>query len=155
MSKLDEALKGFARFELRQMWGYPHMSRSTHGDYVKARRAAQEVNRLRSEVSWLRAEVEQLGSERRMLVSHATMGGTDGTGLSVNEISCRVTALRNALYERGKDECEALRAEVAQLRKERLADLARLNEDAKVMEQAALEIRSLRAAVAALKGGAK
>lgn len=110
MSKLDDALKGFARFNMRpNPWGYLYMSRSARGDYVKARRAAQEINRLR-------AEVERLRSERRMIVSHATMGGSDGVGMSVNDISCRVTALRNDLYNKGESEREPLRAEVKRLK---------------------------------------
>ena len=49
----------------------------------------------------LLAENARLKTERRMIVSHATMGTTDGVGMSVNEISVRVTALRNKLYEDG------------------------------------------------------
>ena len=49
----------------------------------------------------LLAENARLKTERRMIVSHATMGTTDGAGMSVNEIGVRVTALRNELYEDG------------------------------------------------------
>lgn len=35
----------------------------------------------------------------RMIVSHATMGQTDGVGQSVNDICVRITALRNEMYQ--------------------------------------------------------
>lgn len=41
-------------------------------------------------------------SALRMIVSHATMGHTDGEGQSVNDICVQITALRNELYENAK-----------------------------------------------------
>ncbi|WPM82758.1 hypothetical protein R5W60_16590 [Brucella pseudintermedia] len=59
------------------------------------------------------ARVKELETERTMIVSHATMGETDGIGLTVNEISVCVTALRNKLYDEGKKQAEALEAKIA------------------------------------------
>jgi hypothetical protein len=59
-------------------------------------------------------ELEQVKGERRNIVSHATMGGTDGEGMSVNAISVKITALRNELYQEAKtaalDDAEATQA---------------------------------------------
>lgn len=51
----------------------------------------------------LREENERLRRQLRMIVSHATMGETTGEGMSVNDISVKITALRNELYQAGKD----------------------------------------------------
>lgn len=48
----------------------------------------------------LLSEIEGLKAERRNIVSHATMGTTDGEGLSVNQVSVEITRLRNELYAR-------------------------------------------------------
>ncbi len=61
------------------------------------------------------ARIKELETERTMIVSHATMGQTDGIGLTVNDISVRVTALRNKLYDEGKKEVEALGARIKEL----------------------------------------
>ena len=58
------------------------------------------------------ARVKELETERTMIVSHATMGEMDGIGLTVNDISVRVTALRNKLYDEGKKQSEALEAKL-------------------------------------------
>ncbi len=63
------------------------------------------------------ARIKELESERIMIVSHATMGETAGVGMTVNEISVRVTALRNALYNEGKKEAEALKAKLSAVEK--------------------------------------
>lgn len=42
---------------------------------------------------------KELLQQRRMIVSHATMGRTDGEGQSVNDICVTITKLRNELYE--------------------------------------------------------
>lgn len=57
------------------------------------------------------AEIARLMAERRMIVSHATMGQTDGEGLSVNAISVKITALRNELYQDGAARAEKAEAE--------------------------------------------
>ena len=57
------------------------------------------------------AEIARLTAERRMIISHATMGGTDGDGLSVNAVSVQITALRNELYQDGKSRAEKAEAE--------------------------------------------
>jgi hypothetical protein len=67
-----------------------------------------------------RAEIERLTQERRMIVSHATMGGTDGVGLSLNDISVRITALRNELYNDGKARAEAAEARLTALEADRV-----------------------------------
>lgn len=41
----------------------------------------------------------ELVAERRNIVSHATMGATDGEGMSVNAICVEITRLRNELYK--------------------------------------------------------
>ena len=51
----------------------------------------------------LREENERLRGQLRMIVSHATMGATTGEGMSVNDISVKITALRNEMYQAGKD----------------------------------------------------
>lgn len=45
------------------------------------------------------AEMRELHNQRRMIVSHATMGRTDGEGQSINDICVTITKLRNELYE--------------------------------------------------------
>lgn len=67
-----------------------------------------------------RAEIERLTQERQMIVSHATMGGTDGVGLSLNDVSVRITALRNELYNEGKARAEALQARITMLEADRV-----------------------------------
>lgn len=44
------------------------------------------------------ALIERLVGERRNIVSHATMGATDGVGLSCNDVSVEITRLRNKLH---------------------------------------------------------
>jgi hypothetical protein len=72
-----------------------------------------------AELASLRAELEQVKGDMRMVVSHATMGRTAGDGMSVNDISVKITALRNELF---KDAMAAgakdARAELKQLRRE-------------------------------------
>ena len=60
------------------------------------------------------AEIARLMAERRMIVSHATMGQTDGEGLSVNAISVKITALRNELYQDGAARAEKAEAALAE-----------------------------------------
>lgn len=49
------------------------------------------------------AELARLQSRLRMIVSHATMGSATGEGQSTNDICVQITALRNDLYQAGKD----------------------------------------------------
>ena len=74
-----------------------------------------ERDALRGELARLTAgrdaEIARLTAERRMIISHATMGGTDGDGLSVNAVSVQITALRNELYQDGKSRAEKAEAE--------------------------------------------
>jgi hypothetical protein len=58
-----------------------------------------KLRTLEAERDALASDKARLEGERRMIVSHATMGQTDGEGLSVNDVSVRITALRNQLYE--------------------------------------------------------
>lgn len=44
------------------------------------------------------SEIAALRGERRNIVSHATMGTTDGEGLTVNGVSVEITRLRNAMH---------------------------------------------------------
>ena len=46
----------------------------------------------------LLSEIAALKGERRNIVSHATMGATDGEGLTVNAVSVEITRLRNAMH---------------------------------------------------------
>ena len=48
------------------------------------------------------AELARLQGRLRMIVSHATMGTTDGEGQSTNDICVQITALRNELYQDAK-----------------------------------------------------
>lgn len=63
------------------------------------------------------AENAVLRAERRNIVSHATMGDTDGEGLSVNEISIRITALRNEMHSRATEAERKLAEAVGLLRR--------------------------------------
>lgn len=45
---------------------------------------------------------EPVPTKLRMIVSHATMGQTDGEGLSTNDICVKITALRNELFKRAQ-----------------------------------------------------
>lgn len=46
----------------------------------------------------LEAQVEAREDRLRMIISHATMGQTDGADMSVNDICVMITELRNGLY---------------------------------------------------------
>lgn len=46
----------------------------------------------------LLSEIAALRGERQNIVSHATMGATDGEGLTVNAVSVEITRLRNAMH---------------------------------------------------------
>lgn len=46
------------------------------------------------------AALEAAAAERRNIVSHATMGATDGVGLSTNAVSVEITKQRNVFYDR-------------------------------------------------------
>lgn len=50
--------------------------------------------------SALLSEIAALRGERRNIVSHATMGTTDGEGLSCNDVSVAITRLRNEMHAR-------------------------------------------------------
>ena len=100
---------------------YARMRRETNGGYVSF--ADYEALATRN------AELE---AERRMIVSHATMGGTDGEGMSVNAISVKVTDLRNELYQDAKT--AASEALEAMLKAER-AKFAPLVEAAKIAKE--------------------
>lgn len=58
-----------------------------------------------------------LEAKLRMIVSHATMGQTDGEGLSVNGICVLITALRNGLIQEAT--VKALPTSVADIAEER------------------------------------
>ena len=62
----------------------------------------QQADKAEAERDTALARVAELEADRRMIVSHATMGTTDGVGLSVNDISVKITALRNELYAEAK-----------------------------------------------------
>lgn len=76
-----------------------------------------DLKQARADNAALTARVKELESERVMIVSHATMGGTDGFGLNVNDISVRVTALRNELYKEGDKRAKVLETQLATARK--------------------------------------
>jgi hypothetical protein len=65
------------------------------------------ADRLSARIAELEAERDALASDRRMIVSHATAGETDGRGMSVNEVSVRITMLRNRLWNDAKAPAEA------------------------------------------------
>lgn len=65
------------------------------------------------------ARAEAAEAARRMIVSHATGGETTGEGMSVNDISVRITAFRNVLWEEAKGiGAEAAEAALAAMTKE-------------------------------------
>ena len=77
---------------------------------IKARiRALAPADGLAA-VEALRERAAKAESERRMIVSHATMGNTDGEGMSVNDVSVQITALRNELYLEAKADRDRLAA---------------------------------------------
>ena len=106
---------------------YPYQTEQQAMDAVAAERArsvywAGQCGELFSKVEDLKADnaakdtrIKELETERTMIVSHATMGQTDGIGLTVNDISVRVSALRNELYEEGRKQAEALVARIKEL----------------------------------------
>ena len=51
-----------------------------------------------AQITDLQAQLDHVLAERRSIVSHATMGHTDGEGMSLNAVSVAITALRNELY---------------------------------------------------------
>lgn len=59
------------------------------------------------------AELDRLRTERRNIVSHATMGGTDGEGMSLNDVCVEITANRNDIYTSAKNMVDRLRTELA------------------------------------------
>ncbi len=102
------------------------------------------------------AEIARLMAERRMIVSHATMGQTDGEGLSVNAISVKISALRNELYQDGAARAEKAEAALAeneaaaegalmillQTQAERDAEIARMREELHEMTRSRDEWRN-------------
>ena len=58
---------------------------------------AENDNR-RAQIAALQAQLDHCLAERRSIVSHATMGQTDGDGMSLNAVSVAITALRHELY---------------------------------------------------------
>nr|CAI3971235.1 hypothetical protein ORM20_00186 [Ochrobactrum phage ORM_20] len=75
----------------------------------------EEVESRDSTILELKAKIKKLETERTMIVSHATMGKTNGVGLSVNEISVCITANRNVIFDEGQKKIEALEAEIKSL----------------------------------------
>lgn len=60
---------------------------------------ARKAEAMKGEIAGKDARIAALEAERRMIVSHATMGNTDGDGMSVNSISVQITRLRNELIK--------------------------------------------------------
>jgi hypothetical protein len=69
-------------------------------------------------IAELEKERDGLVQDRRMIVSHATAGETDGEGMSVNEVSVRITMLRNRLWNDAKAPAEVRADRLAALLKE-------------------------------------
>lgn len=70
-------------------------------DYLRAEIGrANDFWRVQAEAQ--AAELARLQGKLRMIVSHATMGTTDGEGQSTNDICVQITALRNELYQDAK-----------------------------------------------------
>lgn len=90
--------------------GWDH-EESVDGDYVLYSQTAEIIAAKDK-------EIKSLKQREIMIVSHATMGGTDGQGLSINDISVRVTALRNELYNNGIERAEAAEAKHTQYEKQ-------------------------------------
>ncbi|GAA0768621.1 hypothetical protein [Brevundimonas olei] len=86
-------------------------------DYIgKADRTTCIETEAANALEFLLAENAALRAERRNIVSHATLGGTDGDGLSVNEISVRITAIRNDMHARATEAERKLAEAVATLK---------------------------------------
>lgn len=88
----------------------------------------------------LLSEIAMLRGERRDIVSHATMGATNGDGLTLNGVSVEITRLRNAMHSSYHD--RATQAECQ--RDEAVEYVARLLDaaDEKVTDARARIIRS-------------
>lgn len=138
------------------------------GDFIAHETDAENIRAL-ADPSGV-AALAALRAERRMIVSHATMGGTDGEGLSVNEISVRITELRNSLYKKATAERDdaltrlaAAEAQVVALREAlawygeqaRLARLIHSEGDAGRHALQADGGKRARTALASADGGAK
>jgi len=115
-----------------------------HATHERLLEADEKLHALEADNAALTARVKELEAERTMIVSHATMGGTNGIGLSVNEISVCVTALRNKLYNEGKKQTEALETKLAAANKALTVADEALQADA---------IASAHAAIRAVLGG--
>lgn len=61
------------------------------------------VHRLRSTTPPAEDAVEELRTKLRMIVSHATGGHSQDIDASVNDICVRISAMRNKVYQAGKD----------------------------------------------------
>ena len=93
-----------------------------------------------------------------MIVSHATMGNTDGEGMSVNDVSVQITALRNELYLEAKADRDTLAAANAALEAKvaGLVDAARPFLKTAVLADSASLLRAvngIRAALATQEAG--
>lgn len=79
--------------------------------YIRADIAAdlaRQAEAMKREMAEKDARIAALEVERRMIVSHATMGNTDGDGMSVNAVSVHITRLRNQLLEDTRANSRAL-----------------------------------------------
>ena len=88
---------------------------------------ADTIRQCHDGVEYIRADLHQAALDRaeaiqRNIISHATMGGTTGEGMSLNDICVLITAIRNELYQQAKAQAEADKA--AALEAMRDADIA-------------------------------
>ncbi len=88
MTKEVDALRGFARFALTNDYWGPRLARSKRGDYVKARRAAQEIRKLRSERDDHRAMLISISGER----DSATRARDEALAAHRHELTQRMAA---------------------------------------------------------------
>lgn len=75
---------------------------SYEAGWYKADEVETTIAALKAERDAAVARAERAEADRRMIVSHATMGGTDGQEMGLNEICVRITAVRNEIYQEGK-----------------------------------------------------
>lgn len=80
-------------------YGYAVPVQDNDGDYITVEDAKRIIAPLALQLEAMEREMAEKDAERRMIVSHATMGGTDGEGMSVNAVSVEITRLRNQLME--------------------------------------------------------
>ena len=87
---------------------------------LKAKSADMEELRARAvaTIEDLLATIKRAEAMQRNIISHATMGGTTGEGMSLNDICVLITARRNELYQQAKAQADADKAAAVEAEKQ-------------------------------------